>query len=589
MIHARSAHPCGNWQRVLEPIEAAFAASYLVLRFLKVGRDLPSLHALNLFLAGAVVLLPTLYLISTLLCLRHASAAGAWIKGHRLRSLLALSLIALLGWNAGNFAIQGAVLSRGAAWHLLAPVAILVAFVQIGLWAQRLPYSQTRGRIVTARIEPARELIISFLLLITLGTLALMAPAATVEGTRISPLDLLFTATSATCVTGLTVVDTHAAFTPFGQTIILVLMQTGGLGLMSFIAALSVLGGGEVGVRDRFVLGSVLSSETSGSVLHVLLQVLLLTFAVEAIGALALYLPLQQVSPQPAFDAVFHAVSAFCNAGFSTLPGGVVDVIGGSAWPIVLLLLLFIVGGIGFGVISELGRRAIKPQPHRPFRLHTRVALRTTLFLLLAGTLITWMVERSQGLAMLPLAQQWRAALFHAASTRTAGFAYLPLGTFSDATLFLFCLLMFIGASPGGTGGGVKTTTFALHVASLWSTLLRRPRVEMLRRTVPADLVARAAAVVLAAAALVAASVFLLSWIERDIPFLDLLFEVTSAVSTTGLSTGVTTHLQPIARIILIADMFLGRVGPLSLFLILGRGQRSSARRTYANESLLVG
>ena len=589
MIHARSVHPCGSWQSFLEPIEAALATVYLLLRFLKVGHDLPNLHAVNIFLVGSVILLPALYLFSTLLCLRNASTIATWVRTHRLRSLLALTLVGLLGWNLIIIASAGTVSPNSPPWHLQATAAILVAFVQIGLWAQRFPYGQTRGRIVTARIEPARELIISFILVITLGTLALMAPAATVEGSRVSPLDLLFTATSATCVTGLTVVDTHSAFTPFGQTIIMVLMQIGGLGLMSFIAALSVLGGGEVGVRDRFVLGAALSSESSGSILHVLLQVLLLTCVVEAAGALALYVPLQQLSPRPAFDAVFHAVSAFCNAGFSTLPGGVVDTMGGSAGPILILFLLFVVGGLGFGVISELGQRALNPRPHHPLRLHTRVALRTTLFLLAAGTLITWLVERAHGLAGLSLAEQGRAALFHAASTRTAGFAYLPLNTFSDATLFLFCLLMFIGASPGGTGGGVKTTTFALHVASLWSTLLRRPRVEMLKRTVPADLVARAAAVVLAAAALVAASVFLLSWVQRDIPFLDLLFEVTSAVSTTGLSTGITPHLDPVARAILIADMFLGRVGPLSLFLILGRHRRNTARRTYPDESLLVG
>lgn len=574
MIHTSDLRPSTGLAGLLDQLQPLLALAYLIARFLLIGFAMGPEAAL--LVRWSALLLILLFFVAT--ALRMAQPGRwSWLRSHLPRALLALALSGLGVWQW---------LRPGTPTLLFDGAVLVLAAVQIGVWLQQL--SGGRGRVVTARIEPTRELVVSFLLVIILGSLALLAPAATVAGTRLSPLDALFTATSATCVTGLTVADTSAAFTPLGQTIILALIQIGGLGLMSFIAALSFLGGGEVGVRDRFVLGALLSSETSGLIMGVLARVFALTLAVQALGVALLYLPMQEISETPLFAALFHSVSAFCNAGFSNLAGGSIDPLGGNAFPILVILALFIVGGLGFSVLMELGGRMRRRGRRHPLRVHTRIALSTTAILLVGGTFLVLAAEHEHGLRGLDFGEQIRAALFHAASTRTAGFSYAPIAGLAESTLLLFCVLMFVGASPGGTGGGVKTTTFALHVGSLWSTLARRPRVEMFERTIPADLVVRAAAVVIAAAALVVVSVFALCWIERDLAFMELLFEATSAVSTTGLSLGATAKLSAAGKLIIVADMFLGRVGPLTLFLLLGK-RHKNARRIYPEESLLVG
>lgn len=532
-----------------------------------------------------------------------APSPWGYLRQHLPDALLALVSVgsgAGLVWRAMR---AEAPLTSGFFWSELAGL-IIVALQLLAMINLAVAAARANRRIFARSVEPAFLLVGSFALLIFVGTVLLLTPRTTPAGAGLSPLDALFTATSATCVTGLTVVDTGGRFSVTGQAIVLGLIQVGGLGLMSFTAVLALLAGARQGIRERLVLGEILAIDNVAGVRAVLVGVLSFTLLFEGLGALAI---LPQLGPgdwlawDRIFVAAFHSVSAFCNAGFSNLPGGsIAPLAQGSGVPLVLLAL-FVSGGLGFGVLVTVVRR-LRPAPppdtrmiHRrrirlqvPAPLHYRLVIYSTLALLALGTGLILAVEWS-GPAMegLSAGRRLEAAFFHSASTRTAGFAYLPVVEFSDATLLLFCVLMFIGASPGGTGGGVKTTTILVQLASMRSILRRRNEVEILGRTLPRDLVSRAVAVVLSAAGLVLVSTFLLTLVE-DVPFLSLLFEATSAVATTGLSTGITPDLSNAGKVILIFDMFLGRVGPLTLFLLLGRPRRGPEYR-FPNERVLIG
>ncbi len=419
--------------------------------------------------------------------------------------------------------------------------------------------------------RPEVLLPLTFLGAIAAGTLLLLVPGMSRGG--VGPLEALFTSVSAVCVTGLAVVDTGTEFTRRGQAVIMVLIQAGGLGIMTFSVLVLLVAGRRVALEQEAQVRETFSPVAGWNVGRLLGLVLLSTLAIEAAGFLLLW-----HSMGDAWSAAFHAVSAFCNAGFSLMPDSLQR-----AGPAVVLTVLGLVvlGGLGFTTILELvGAVAPGGGRARRFSLHARLVLRGSILLWGLGTL----------LLALAMGGDLRHAVFMSASARTAGFDTVPVASLPGAALLILMPLMFIGASPGSTGGGIKTTTLGVALALVRTILRGRDQVVVDGREIPRDVLRRMFAVIACSAVVVFVAILLLDLFEGDRPgdLLPLAFEAVSAFGTVGLSTGVTPALQPASKLLLCVVMFVGRVGSLSFFLLLVR-EVPASRVRYPEERVLIG
>ncbi len=428
-----------------------------------------------------------------------------------------------------------------------------------------------RPEVVRSYLTPPRLLVLGFAAVILAGMAILLLPFATPPGRPISAVDALFTATSAVCVTGLVVKDMSTDFTLFGQLAVLFLVQVGGLGYMATGTILTLLIGRRMGIRERMLLQESLNVPTAGGIVRFVRGVLLLTLATEAAGALALFLSfLRTLEPgQAAYAAVFHAVTAFNNAGFSLFPTNLVAY--RADWFVNLAVSALIIGGgIGFVVFSDLVRYARKEVNH-PL-LHTKIVLAATVALVAGGTAVLWILERSnaQSIATLPFSDQFLVSFFHSVSARTAGFNTVDLSTFGPAALAVLMGLMFVGASPGGTGGGIKTTTFVAMMAALWATTRGEMDVTLFKRRIPTDVVAKSFFIAMLALGFVVVCAFVLLALESE-RVLGVTFEAFSAFGTVGLSIGdggilsLSAKFSPAGKIVICLLMFAGRLGPLTM------------------------
>jgi len=468
--------------------------------------------------------------------------------------------------------------------------------LDIGLKAIR--YSQ---RLIQKSVHPARLLVISFMLLIFGGTLLLLLPKATYKG--ISIIDALFTATSAVCVTGLTVVDTGKYFTTFGQLIIMFLIQLGGLGIMTFTTFFMLLLSGGLGIKERLMLGEIFSERNLSKISSTVTRILFITFAIEAIGAIALYnfLPdsIFKNETEKIFCSIFHSISAFCNAGFSTFSNNLMD-IKNNIPAILTIATLIILGGLGFIVLSEsiekpflkmlrkikFLRNKIPPQ-RVVFSLHSKLAISTTAILIIFGSLFFFILEFNNSLKAEPTLGKVAHAFFQAVTPRTAGFNTIDISKISITTTLFIMLLMWIGASPGSTGGGIKTTSFALIVLKIRSMIKGDERVEIFNKQISEESVSRAFASGLLSILLILTATFILTITEKTANLIDIYFETVSAFGTVGLSRGITPNLTIFGKLIIITMMFIGRVGPLVFsFALFGKAEKK--RYELQKENVLV-
>ncbi|HEX7048939.1 MAG TPA: TrkH family potassium uptake protein [Longimicrobiales bacterium] len=437
----------------------------------------------------------------------------------------------------------------------------------------------------------------SFLGLIALGTLALFLLPGIYTGPRLSFIDAFFMATSAVCVTGLIVVDTATYFTPFGQAVILALIQLGGLGILTFTTVIILWLGGRLTLRGE----AVLAGAERGPQLEparLVRAILRYTFIIEAAGAIGLWLVwMRELGPIGAlWPAMFHAISAFCNAGFSTFSD---NLVGFAAQPAALTVImsLVVLGGIGFLVLSELLSWVRVPRRRR-LSLHTRFVLLATGVLIVAGAILFAAFEWTNTLTRFPWYVRPFEALFLSITPRTAGYATVDYGQLTSASVFLTMLLMLIGGSPGSTAGGLKTTTVAVLVALAVARFRGRIVTSAFRRTVPEMTIQRSIGLVVVVVALLGATLLLLQVTELGgVPlplaegrFLKIAFEAVSAFGTVGLSIGITPLLSPFGKLVLSALMFLGRVGPLTFaasMIVAARKPHVSFR--YAAEDVIIG
>ena len=479
-------------------------------------------------------------------------------------------------------------------WHMRGVSALLVVIVQVVI-VLNLVFGAMRfsRRVTDLQIQPARLFIASFVLVILAGTAGLLLPRATTGG--IGLLDALFTSTSAVCVTGLIVVDTGSAFTPFGQLIILFLIQIGGLGLMTFTTFFTLFSG-RLSIKERVLMQDFLSRENLGEIRRTLFQIVGVTLLIEAAGAVLIYFSWGETvfasQQEKVFQSVFHAISAFCNAGFSLFrdnlaaPGVAMN-----AWMNVTVAGLIVLGGLGFITIVNLV--SVRPWGRAQSRLrhrltaHTRVVLASTGILLAAGAVLFYVIEYHNTLAGLSWSEKILASFFQSVTTRTAGFNTIDIGAMAVPSTLIFVLLMFIGASPGSTGGGIKTTTASLVFLSALHYVRSKNTIEIGNRRIPATIIERAFAALLFGLLLVGLSLLLLTLFE-PFPLLDLLFETVSAMGTVGLSRGITSALSDPSKIVLIFTMLIGRVGALTLMMALTR-RAPLNRFDYPTGHIMVG
>jgi len=437
-------------------------------------------------------------------------------------------------------------------------------------------------------MSPSRVLVSGFAVLIMFGALLLTLPQATQDGLGLPFLNAVFTATSAVCVTGLVVVDTATTFTLFGQGVILLLIQVGGLGFMTFATLFAMILGKKITLKERLLLQEALNQVSVEGIVRLTKHVLQISFAIEAIGALILTLRWYPDFgwSKALYYGAFHSISAFNNAGFD-LMGNFSSLTAFVGDPIVniTIMLLIICGGLGFIVMAELLAHGKK------FRLHTKIVLQVSGVLILLGAVFIFIMEftNPKTLGPLPLGTKVLAAFFQSVSPRTAGFNTINIAGMYDTTLLSMIVFMFIGASPGGTGGGIKTTTFISIVLSVLSTYRSDPHVVLEGRTLPKDVIHKAWAVTTSAAFLIFLILSILSHTENS-DLMTVLFEVTSAFGTVGLSLGITPTLSEVGKMAIILTMFIGRLGPLTLAFVLSQKRdKQAAHVKYPDERILIG
>lgn len=407
-----------------------------------------------------------------------------------------------------------------------------------------------------------------FLLLILVGTLLLMLPAASVSGESLSFLDAFFTASSAVCVTGLIVVDTGTYFSLFGQLVIITLIQLGAVGIMTLTTLIALLIGKKIQLRERMLMQEALNQLSLSGIVRLTLYVLKATWVIEFIGGTILAIHWYgEFGTRGIYWGYWHAISAFCNAGFDlfgnfhSLTGYVSDGIVNFT-----IMSLLIIGGLGFGVLADLWNY----KTCRKFQFHTKVVITTSLLLILFGftciLLLEWNNPHTIGDFLIK--DKLLACLFQAITPRTAGYNTLDIGSLTPATLLIMIILMFIGASPASTGGGIKTTTFATLVVTAWSLLTGKNYPILFERQIPVAAIYRAFTIIFLSTLFITLTTLVLSATEQQ-PFLNILFEVVSAFGTVGLTTGITPSLTAFGKLGLIFLMLVGRVGPITLALSL--------------------
>jgi len=437
-------------------------------------------------------------------------------------------------------------------------------------------------------ISPGQVLLFSYLLTIAVGTFLLALPQS--RFVDIPLIDLFFTSASCSCVTGLKTVPL-SYFTTFGKAVIICLVQLGGLGLMTlslFFISLFL----NLGMATRVMVGKMYEFKWS-KIRAFILTVVGLTFAIEILAALYFYTQFVKILPakKAVFYALFHSISAFCNTGLSLFEGGLIPFRQNTLFLFVIALLVFS-GSIGFVVWFELANKIRllfkKDKSSHTFSLHTKIVLTTTGLIILAGTVLTWLLERSNTLKTFSFADGFFLSFFNSISLRSAGFEIFKIGNLMPATLLLFMAMMYIGSSPGSIGGGIKTTTFALFVATMASFIKNRDEVELFGRRIPRDLIYRSISIIVLSISWILLCSFALLVFESEITFIQVFLEVVSAFSLCGLQTGTCAGFTVIGKILIIVTMLLGRIGALTLVFALWTRKKKLMYR-YPEERVVIG
>ncbi|WP_422486987.1 TrkH family potassium uptake protein [Gudongella sp. DL1XJH-153] len=446
--------------------------------------------------------------------------------------------------------------------------------------------SYIKEKLYLFELNPPRVLAMGFLGLILIGTLLLNLPIASADGESIGMLDALFTSASAVCVTGLIVVNTAEYWSMFGKVVILLLIQMGGLGIMTMATMVALIMGKKISLKERLIIKEQMNQKTMSGMVRLTLYVILMTFSIEAVGAILLsfkFVPEYGIAKGIWFS-IFHSVSAFCNAGFD-ITGNSFMSYADSPLTIFTLSVLIIIGGTGFAVLNDIFR----VRKWKRFSLHSKLVITMSVVLLLIGTIFIFILEYSNPLTIgeMPLWEKLSSAFFASVVPRTAGFNSIDTAALRESSVFVTIILMFIGGAPGSTAGGVKTATIGVVLMATISIIRGDKDIEMYEKRLKQETIFKSLAIVTVGMGMIVLISFLLTITESG-TFMDLLFEATSAFGTVGLSRGVTPELSKLGKIIIIGTMYAGRVGPLTMAYAIGYNKKHKRYR-YSEGHISVG
>lgn len=461
--------------------------------------------------------------------------------------------------------------------------------------------------LMQTRIKPSLLFLLSFIFVILIGAGLLMLPNATTR--PIHFVDALFTATTSVCVTGLTTVDVATTFTHIGHVIIMILIQIGGIGVMTFTSFFALSFMGHSSFTSKLMLKDMLNEERTGGLFRVILNILFVTFFIEGIGAYFIYMDIRGTLPgatvqDDIFFAIFHAISAFCNAGISTLSGNMCDPLVVHNYNLhVWISLLIIFGGLGFPIVFNylkllrhfivntfmVATRLQKRYIHTPriINIHTYIVVISTLALIIGGMILYFIFETDNTLAGLPLKGKLADSLLGAVTPRTAGFTVADMGTLRPVTLMLTLILMVIGAAPMSTGGGLKVTTVFVAIVTALNVAREKEKVEVRKREISPATIRRAFATIVLYFIFASVAVWMLSYTEEGTPIFTLTFEVVSALSTVGSSLNFSPLLSMAGKLIIICTMLIGRIGVLT-FMVSFIKEYKKRDYTYPQENILM-
>ncbi|QHT67326.1 ATPase [Rhodocytophaga rosea] len=576
---------------LLTYLNSLFAISLLIYQY-GFHLTLEAISRIYTLLNGVVILFIIIYLIRLLYAFQRKAFLLYTLPKTVLLLLLLINGFAPFFFNESILFSLAQVFgfNNYLAFYQLTSSLCIVLLVGIEISAVNI-------RISTTRLKPTVTFISSFLLVISLGTGFLMLPAMTNTAQSMPFLEALFTATSATCVTGLMVVDQATYLTFKGHLVILCLIQIGGIGMVTFATFVTIFLRQTVGIKHQSNMQDLLSTESLLSAQGLLRQIIFLTLLIETVGSIVLFfcwgdsVHFDSLT-QKVFFSIFHSVSAFCSAGFSLYTNGLYELPVQKAYILHLVIaLLMILGSLGFSSLMDLfsitSLRERLEKPWKDWKLNTKIAVYTTIVFIIFGTAGFYFLERNNALAPLNGVEAIIASFFQSA-TRTTGFNTVDITRLSDPTLIMLMFLMFVGASPGSTGGGIKTTTFFVIAVSVISSIRGKRVITFGKRTIPTPLLFRAYTVITFAAAYNLIATFVLSVSEPDLAILNVFFEQVSAFATVGLTTGITPQLSTVGKVVLMISMFLGRIGTLTLALAISRQVISNAYR-YPNAHVMVG
>ena len=472
--------------------------------------------------------------------------------------------------------------------HLLS--TILLSY---GNNSQEKNYPSSKLNIFLKKIRPssAQMLLVSFIAVILCGTFALMLPVSTLGNKGISFINALFMSTSATCVTGLSTLSISDTFSFFGQMVLLSLIQIGGISIMTLYSSMAILLGRTMRMKDRIIMQDLLNVFSLEELYAMIVNIVKYTFFIELWGTIILTVAfsLEGFGIEKAlYYAIFHSISAFCNAGFALFNNSLESY---ATTPLIhgTISVLVTLGGLGFIVLKELKEVVTKGKSIIRLGMHTKIVLVTSLSLTITGTVIIFFGEFLGALDEYSLWEKIQIATFQSITVRTAGFNTIPITNLNSFTLYIMSLFMFIGGSPGSTAGGVKTTTLAILVQSIKSTLKGEKTVNLFNRVIPSPLVVKVTALMFISILITSLFIYVLMVLEPQQSFLPIFFEVISASGTVGLTLGITPYLSTLGKLALSILMLVGRIGPLTLLIAIGEKQKPSGKFDYPDGRIMIG
>lgn len=458
----------------------------------------------------------------------------------------------------------------------------------------------TKKKLIDIDLKPTQILVLGFLLLIALGTLLLNLPVASNNGERVGFIDALFTSTSAVCVTGLVVVNTAEHWTVFGKAVILIMIQIGGLGFMTIATTLFMVLGRKIGLKDRLLIQEALNQQALSGMVRLTRNIIIGTLLIEGVGALLLSIKfIPEFGLKGILYGIFHSISAFCNAGFDILGSSSLSPYIGDVLINFTIMLLIILGGLGFTVwidVIKVTKNRIEGGWHfkhwfNKLTLHTKLVLVITIGLIVGGFIFFFVIEglNDATLGNLPLGHKLLGALFQSVTTRTAGFNTMALENMTDASKFLSIIFMFIGGSPAGTGGGIKTVTMGILFIEVFSVVNAKQDAEAFGRRIPQNIIKRALAVIMISLLVITGVTIILTLTEVG-SFMDILFEAVSGFATVGLTLGQTGKLTTIGKVVMSMTMFIGRLGPITMAVAFSmRNNKRHIKIKKPEEKVMVG